>query len=115
MSMLNFINKCFIQYVPSSQQQSLRQYLIWPFKSLARLILHDIWLPIYRIEQSELTVILIGHQACDLYLIYLLATEYLRPTRVGTVPIWDLNRTVRRWEEKVDAVIFRDRRFRPGG
>jgi hypothetical protein len=109
------IKKAFNQYVPARLQQPLRRLFIRPLKGIIRLVIKDIWLPIYRIEQSGLTAILIGHQACDSYLINLIYGEYLKPIRIGTVPIWSLNRVMRRWQEKADVIIFRHRRFRPRG
>jgi hypothetical protein len=107
--------KSLIQYMPDWLQQPLRRFFIRPLRGAVRILVKDIWLPIYRIEQSGLTAILIGHQACDPYLINLLYAEYLKPIRVGTVPIWSLNRVMRRWQEKADVIIFRDRKFQPRG
>jgi hypothetical protein len=120
--MLKFIKKSFNQYVPASLQQPLKRFFIWPL-SRSITFLRDLWLPIYRIERSGLTVILIGHEACDPfsdkvcdpYIMHLLYAEYLDPLRIGTVPLWSLNRVMRRWEKKADLIIFRHRRFRPRG
>ena len=72
-------------------------------------------MPIYRIERSGLTVVLVGHEACDPYIIHLLYDEYVNPERVGTVPVWSLNRVIRHWEKTADVIIFRHRKFSPGG
>ena len=72
-------------------------------------------MPIYRIERSGLTVVFIGHEACDPYIIHLLYAEYLNAERIGTVPVWSLNRVIRRWEKTADLIIFRHKKFLPGG
>jgi hypothetical protein len=104
--MVKFIKNIFYQFVPASLQQPLKWLII---------SIRDMWLPIYRIERSGLTVILIGQLACDPYIIHLLYGEYLKGIRIGTVLIWSLNRVMRRWEETSDLIIFRHRRYRPGG
>ncbi len=73
----------------------------------------DIWVPIYRIDKPGLTVIQIGRESLDPYLVHLLYGEYLVPEKVGSVPVGSLDRAIRRWEAKADLIFFRSARLSP--
>ncbi len=102
--MLKFFNNLYYQYIPVRFQQPLKRFI---------LAIWNVWLPIYRIEQSGLTVIFIGNRACDPYIINLIYDEYIKPPRIGTVPIWSVDKRIMLWEESADLIIFRHRRFWP--
>lgn len=73
----------------------------------------DIWLPVYRIEHSGLTLICVGREAIDPYLNYLLFGDYVTGEQVGLVLLWRLGSAIDRWARAVDMVLLRTGRFRP--
>jgi hypothetical protein len=104
--MLKFIKLLFHLLVPRSLQQQIRQ-----IRSLAA----NIRLPIYRIDHAGLTVIQIGRESLDPYIVRLLYGEFLKSEKVGSVLVWNLARAIRRWEARADLIFFRDTQFRPPG
>jgi hypothetical protein len=103
--MRKFVKKLFYRFVPAALQLPLKRFIsfVW------------VWVPIFQIDRSGLTVIMIGCESCDPYFIRLLYGEYLEGVRIGSVPSGSLGWVIRRWEAKADLIIFRDRRVQPRG
>lgn len=104
--MLKIIKLLFHLLVPHPLQQKIRQ-----LRSLAV----NVWLPIYRIDHAGLTVIQIGRESLDPYIVRLLYGEFLKSEKVGSVPAWNLARAIRRWEARADLIFFRNTQFQPPG
>ena len=102
--MQKLIIQLFRLLVPNPLQDRIRQ-----IRSLAA----EIVLPIYRINRFGVTVIQIGRQAPDPYIVHLLYGEYLHGEKVGSVPVWNIERAIRRWETSADLIFFRNEQFRP--
>ncbi|WP_394752279.1 GNAT family N-acetyltransferase [Crenothrix sp.] len=73
------------------------------------------WLPIYRIEKDGLTVVLIGRKSQDPYFVQLLYGDYADSQKVGSVFIWNINKTIQHWEKHADMILFRDHGVQPSG
>ena len=104
--MLKLIKLLFHLLVPHPLQQQIRQ-----IRSLAV----NVRLPIYRIDHAGLTVIQIGRESLDPYIVRLLYGEFLESEKVGSVPAWNLARAIRRWEARADLIFFRNTQFQPPG
>jgi hypothetical protein len=72
-------------------------------------------LPIYRIEKNGLTVTLIGRHSYDPYFVQLFYGDYVDSTKVGSMAVWNINKTIQFWEKRSDIVLYRDSGFQPSG
>jgi hypothetical protein len=116
--MVGFKKYTFNQYLPAALKHLLKARIVWPISRFivsTHSLYRELWLPIYRVERSGLTVIMIGNKACDPYIIDLFYGEYIEPINIGTVALWRLNREMQRSEENADLIIYRHNRFRPWG
>ena len=104
--MLKYIKRLFHILVPHPLQQQIRQ-----IRSLAA----NIRLPVYKIDHAGLTVIQIGRESLDPYIVRLLYGEFLKSEKVGSVLVWNLARAIRRWEAGADLIFFRNTQFQPPG
>ena len=75
--------------------------------------LRNFWMPIYRINKDDFTVIQIGHETTDPYIDQLVYGEEFTRKKIGHVRGWKIEGAIRYWEVRADLILFRSSLFRP--